>query len=451
MRKIMKKILNKLSLLFCFLFLMITLSSPIVLATEGEPIPEEQPSEGVYFVISNETAIIGEQVIVSIVNYSGLGVTSGQFKVSYDADRFELVDNAVFGDKPISFNQQDGEFGSIEVMQFLMDASNPYQGEVIAQFTFVAKGNLSGIASFGLEKAVIGQGSIGGNVQRLEVINNAVSLEIVNEEADDRPSDPGTVITEPTDVDEPIIPTETEYLEPEPEEPSEESTTTTPTETETETETQTETQFIEDEETPTTEESEIETEINPTSTTKPTESTAETSKTEESTTSQTETKPSQSKSDDIKITVPQEQGDTVITENTQTTMQTIKLEVLEQQETANTVDNNQQQEETSLSEEVVLQNNVTEKKTTTTSAKILKQEETTTTRIEPTTENSENIKTNEQKLPEEKQAKQEQAFKLTEKDSEIDNKVIIGGLALISVSSMIALGFMIFQNHIKPR
>ncbi len=141
-------------------------------------------------------------------------------------------------------------------------------------------------------------------------------------------------------------------------------------------------------------------------------------------------------------------------------MQTIKLEDLEQQEKANNADNNQPLEATSTSEQVessaqteqiVLQNNATEKKTTATSAKILKMEETTTTRIEPTTENSENTKTNEQKLPEEKQAKQEQAFKLTEKDSEIDNKVIIGGLALISVSSMIALGFMIFQNHIKPR
>lgn len=74
----------------------------------------------------------------------------------------------------------------------------------------------------------------------------------------------------------------------------------------------------------------------------------------------------------------------------------------------------------------------------------------TTSTIEATA-TSENTNINELNITQETQAKQEQEFRLTADDSDLQNKMIMGSLALGVLSSLGALGFMIFNNHIKPK
>jgi len=71
---------------------------------------------------------------------------------------------------------------------------------------------------------------------------------------------------------------------------------------------------------------------------------------------------------------------------------------------------------------------------------------------EMTEENSQNTEINTlMNLDEQKQAKQEQAFKLTENENGLHNKLLMGGLAVAATGSLGALLFMIIKNHIRPR
>ncbi len=465
----MKQVYHKITTIILVLLLLLVYTTSFVLATEDVDIPTEQ---GVFFVVSQETVKEGEQVTVSIVNHSGIAVTSGQFKITYDAERFDLLDKTVFGKEPMTFNQPEGETGTVEVLQYLLDAANPYAENVIASFTFQNKGTLSGKASFVLAKSIISYGAIDENPQKLDVQNDTVTLEVVNEDPEEIPSNEGTIVPEPTDPDKPIVPTGTSYLEPEPTEsemikPSN-TTTTEPTKKPTDEPTTAKPTTKPTDEPTTTKPTDITTESTA-SKTEPTD-TIKTIDIQEAGANQTTERPSQTMTEPTKKTdisapvttepnkaegpvIPDDQGKETMPSKNETTLETIII-TLTTKESIDVVESEPQKTMQILklaTEQSDQEQTEPINQAETSETKIAKQAVTTTSKIEATEQNSEMTKSMEQNPAEEKQAKQEHAFKLTGKDSDLNNKVIVGGLTLITLSSAIALGVMIFQNHIKPR
>ena len=399
---------------------------------------KDEPIDQVHFMISKTEIAIGEQFTVAINNYTGTGVTSATIGISFDPDRFEVVSGLVFGEEAIYKNEKTGEYSN-----FVKDAANPYTDRTIAIFTLIAKDNMSGPASIQLLNPKIGYGSITDIPMQLPIVNNEITFSVMNNNSSEIPTDPGIVVPDPTDPDEPFVPTESSYLEPE-----ETTTSTTANKTEK----------------PTTSTTTTKTEEPTTSTT--------TNRTEEPTTSTTTTKTEEpttpsSTGDDkananggntestqtntIKNTEP------TITQTNEETMKSLTIEI--DKENVNIVNQNttQSTEQTTSAQSENLEH---DSSTAQTVSKELVLTNLETKSTEPTMSNEDTketesdskiTKTNELENQEEKQARQEKAFELTDEESEIHNIVIMGGLALIALSSMGALGFMIFHGKFRPR
>lgn len=400
----------------------------------------DEPIDQVHFMISKTEIAIGEQFTVAINNYTGTGVTSATIGISFDPDRFEVVSGLVFGEEAIYKNEKTGEY---TISNFVKDAANPYTDRTIAIFTLIAKDNMSGPASIQLLNPKIGYGSITDIPMQLPIVNNEITFSVMNNNSSEIPTDPGIVVPDPTDPDEPFVPTESSYLEPE-----ETTTSTTANKTEK----------------PTTSTTTTKTEEPTTSTT--------TNRTEEPTTSTTTTKTEEpttpsSTGDDkananggntestqtntIKNTEP------TITQTNEETMKSLTIEI--DKENVNIVNQNttQSTEQTTSAQSENLEHDSSTAKTVSKEL-VLTNLETKST--EPTMSNEDTketesdskiTKTNELENQEEKQARQEKAFELTDEESEIHNIVIMGGLALIALSSMGALGFMVFHGKFRPR
>ena len=424
----------------------------------------DEPIDQVHFMISKTEIAIGEQFTVAINNYTGTGVTSATIGISFDPDRFEVVSGLVFGEEAIYKNEKTGEY---TISNFVKDAANPYTDRTIAIFTLIAKDNMSGPASIQLLNPKIGYGSITDIPMQLPIVNNEITFSVMNNNSSEIPTDPGIVVPDPTDPDEPFVPTESSYLEPE-----ETTTSTTANKTEKPTTSTTTTKTEE----PTTSTTANKTEKPTTSTTttkteEPTTSTT-TNRTEEPTTSTTTTKTEEpttpsSTGDDkananggntestqtntIKNTEP------TITQTNEETMKSLTIEI--DKENVNIVNQNttQSTEQTTSAQSENLEH---DSSTAQTVSKELVLTNLETKSTEPTMSNEDTketesdskiTKTNELENQEEKQARQEKAFELTDEESEIHNIVIMGGLALIALSSMGALGFMIFHGKFRPR
>lgn len=416
---------------------------------------------GADFVISNENVEPGEDITISIINKSGIAVTSGQFDFVYDDQRFEIISSTIFGKEAMIFKNDPERMDKFRISAMPLAANDAYEGEIIVSVTFRLKEQADGIANFELNKSRIGYGGINEQVQNLEVNGDSVSVKITKPNQAN-PEDPNVSIPDVPDPDPPQEPTESTHLE-----PSDPTNSTDPTESE-----------------KTSNTSEDNTE--PGQVVQPShDSTKSTSKATESTstTKQTSVTTESKKNQNTENTVSQ------IAENTtKPTTEGVKLPVGSEQTTRKTepektlkisIDQNDNQEKNaniiaakpdqttsesiteaiSMTTELILLTTETtssvEKISESSSQTTLEEKNTTSRKETPTSEmteeNSQNTEINTLNLDEQKQAKQEQAFKLTENENGLHNKLLMGGLAVAATGSLGALLFMIIKNHIRPR
>lgn len=433
--------------------------APLVQATE-QARPEQGADTGkaIYMLVDKKAAKAGDEVTVSIVNKTGTPLTSGSFNLSFNDEQFEIIGYQLLGAKPIVRNPNKSEPGHISIYKSV-DAGNPCTDETVASFTFKVKSDFTGNSNFQMDEAKIGAGETGSGVQKLELANKSV---VVAGQKDPvtNPGNSGQEIPKPKDPDAPIktSPNELKPIEPE-KKPKE--TEKEPKENETKTPSQS-LRIVEMEDT------------------KPSENRPSNTKTAKPGQS-----PSQSKN---KVTQPIEpdkrglrlpagngphflgvgQQETKVPKYTLGRQGTARvLETLDREKVTDNRQTPAPQETSRRQESAPRQVNrvtppVVVKKTK--AEKIaLASEETSEVELEiettpPTSASSDKRNPDSEKSKKAEstskkalQAKQEREFKLTGQETELHNKIIVGGLALITVSSAGALAFLIFNNHIKPR
>lgn len=409
---------------------------------------------GAEFVISAENASPGDTVTVSIVNNSGIAVTSGQFDLVYDSERFELVGATLFQESAMPFYLEEGRTDKFRISTIPLTPNQAYAEQVIASITFKLKDSADGQATFELVKSKIGYGNIYENVQNLEVSGTTVGVKIMNPEPGE-PADQGMEISEKPDPDPPQQPTEDEHLQPSEPKPTESTEPNEPTESSKPTDLNELTKPTE----PTEQEQPIVTsqpdgsaksgddvttnqsdnENRETNTT-----TSEVLKIATDATTQDEIRiistlaPADTQTTPAQIT-EQAMSRTVV--HTVETVPTIALAVITSAETEEVLQNNTQ----TMTEQA---QTITTKTEPTTSAAT---EKTTPATVQQIMENSQNTELNSINIEEQKQAKQEQAFELTGDELNINNKLMVGGLAITAISSLGALIFLIIKNNLRLR
>ena len=429
---------------------------------------------GVEFVISSENASPGENITLSIVNYSGIAVTSGQFDLVYDSERFELVEATLFQESVMPFYFEEGVTNKFRISAIPLSPDQAYSDQNIAAITFKLKDTADGQATFELVKSKIGYGSIYENVQNLEVSGTTAGVNIMNPEPDES-VDPEIEISEKPDPDPPQEPAEEDHLEPEDPEPTESSEPTESTAEPSEPSEPGESTEP-DESVEPTESSEL------TDTTEITEFTEPSEPTEPMTTMRLEELLDSDEENNLSENESQETNpmtsEVIQIETAATTQDVIRIistlaPVTAETTTASITEPAMSQTEvqsvetvqtmalvaiTSADTEEVIQNNT---------ATATDQIQTVTTQTEPTTsavnaktipttvqqsvENSQNTEITSINIEEQKQAKQEQAFKLTGNELNLHNKLMLGGLAVTAIGSLGALIFLIIKNNLRLR
>ena len=439
MRKYIKQIFL---LIICLLYLWVFTTRPVYAA-------------GAEFVISEEVAFPGDNITVSIVNNSGIAVTSGQFDLLYDSKRFEIVGATLFQESVMPFYLEEGRTDTFRISKVPLRPDEAFSDQVIASITFKIIDSVAGPANFELVKSKIGYGNIGENVQNLEVSETTVGVNIMNSQTNE-PVDPSIHISEEPDHDPPQQPSEDNHMQPqsddpESDNPSESTKPTEPSEATVPTKLTDLTELTESGE-PSVNLQQDGSDDSDKVANKLSES--ENRKTDTATSEILAIQTAGTTRDEIRIistlapvstksTASPVSAQAMIRTAVQTieTMPTIALAAIVSAET-----------------EEVLQNNTQTTKgqaqTMTANAELTTSATTTKTipsTVQQTVENSQNTEINSINTKEQKQAKQEQAFKLTGNELNLHNKLMLGGLAITAIGSLGALVFLIIKNNLRLR
>ena len=428
--------------------------APLVRATEqDQPKQGSETSNGIYMVVDKNTAKAGEEVTVSIINKTGTPLTSSTFHLSFNNEQFEIIGYQLLGAKPIVHNPNKSEPGHISISKSI-DAGNPYTGETVATFTFKVKSDFTGNSNFQIDKAKIGAGATGAGVKKLELTNSSVVVAgqkdpLTNE------TNSGQEIPKPTDPDTPIKPSANELKPIETEGKATKPTGTSPS-----------IKIVEEE--------------------KPKQTTGQPTLENLNRPGQTSDHAGNKKTDPVDpnnrgLNVPANQGGKQLglgrqekitqkhvlgrRENS-TILKIIERNKTEKTEQARQAGKNNKEEQANRaaapvapkpvevrpSRKLVSQDrqrvNRPTKPEVVTTRSLAESVSESTSETRPSSENSKTIQSSSKKTL---HAKQEREFKLTDQETELHNKLVIGGLALITISSAGALAFLIFNNHIKPR